>query len=99
MCCSSTIGVLPMMSSTLVPTREKRPRVSFSVSVAMALAASGHGRQNDDRVAVGNRGFEPIQVLDILVVHIDVNVAPQLAVFEKLVAQRWKLLGEVAENV
>ncbi len=45
-----------------------------------AVSAAGHRRQDDDGVAVGDRGLEPVEHPHVLVVEVDVDVAVEVAV-------------------
>src|SRR5690349_11799911 len=62
--------------------------------------AAGHRRQDDDGVAVFDRGLEPLQDPDVLVVEVDVDVAVQLAVLaEELGRSVGELAGQRAQNL
>ena len=45
-----------------------------------ALAATGHGREDDDGVAVVDRRLQAVEDADVLVVQVDVHVAVEIAV-------------------
>ena len=49
-------------------------------AAAPSSAPAGHGRQDDQRVALADRRLEPVEHAHVLVVEVDVDVAVQLAV-------------------
>src|SRR3954471_8951381 len=72
-------------------------RWTFAVSAA---AAAGHRRQDDQGVALGDRGVEAVEDANVLVVEIDVDVAVELAaVAEELAAGVGVGAGEGVEDL
>ena len=64
-----------------------------------ASGASGHGRQQDDRVVRPHRGLEPVAVPDIPVVDVDVDERGQLAIGGHPVTQGRIVGEEVGEDL
>src|SRR4051812_14949091 len=67
---------------------------------ATRLAPPGHGRQDDQHVAVVDRGVEAVEDPYVLVVQVDVDVAVELAaVAEELALGGRMLVGERAQDL
>src|SRR3954453_11839979 len=63
-------------------------------------SAPGHRRQDHERVVRADRGLEPLQHAHVLVVHVDVHVAVELAALrEELALGGGVLLRERAQHV
>src|SRR5262245_8525215 len=68
-------------------------------TLGTAARAAGHRRQDGDRVAVRHRRLELGQVADVLVVHVDVHEAAQVAVLgEQPIPEAGVLRVEVREQ-
>src|SRR5215208_7193298 len=93
---------------SLIPTSRispkpsgRRPGVVATVATipARLAGAAGHGREDDERVAVLHRGAEAVEDANVLVVEVHVHVAVQRPVgAEQLGLGRRVLLRELVEQ-
>src|SRR5436190_17892687 len=79
---SSTSGVLPIRSRML----------------GAVTLATGHSRQQDDGVALGDLRLEAAAGANVLALDVDVHERRQLLVLEQLSAQRGELAHQVVEQ-
>src|SRR3954452_22855014 len=113
-CAGSTSHTTHMTSTcqwrrqSLIPTSRispkpsgRRPGVVATTATipARLVGTAGHGREDDERVAVLHRGAEAVEDAHVLVVEIDVHVAVERPVrAEQLGLRRGMLLGELVEQ-
>src|SRR5919106_893981 len=64
-----------------------------------ALTATGHGRQQDELVALPHLGLEPVLRANVLAAEVDVHERRELAVLEELPCERRVALDEVVDDL
>src|ERR1051326_1450573 len=62
-------------------------------AVRRSGGSAGHGGKDDDGVAVGDLGVEPVEDPDVLVVEVDVDVAVEVAVLAEELRLGVRVLG------
>src|SRR5215212_1616640 len=63
------------------------------------LAATGHGREEDERCVLGDRGFEAVLRADVLTTDVDVHEGRDVAVFEDAGAEPGEALADLVEDL
>jgi hypothetical protein len=61
--------------------------------------SAGHGREEDERRALADGRFEPVERADVFVIEVDVDEGRDAAVLEHLASERGIALGQVGEQL